>query len=149
MASMELNNRKSTGKSVFVIDNDPIFCLLVSAFLDGTDMTVTHVESADEVIEISKKEGNVDIVLINTILPDLDGIQAINNLRKNLTEVLLIGYSPYEFNELMELAFNAGADDFIFQPENKERFLEIFSLYIEEELHTLKYYFDYTLAHAS
>ncbi len=65
-----------------------------------------------------------DIILIDMAMPNMDGLQATKQLRKNNINASIIGLSAHAFKEDKEAAFEAGMNAFLTKPVRKTQLLK-------------------------
>jgi len=108
-----------------VIVDDTIFSLeIIKAFLikEGY-LDVITVKSARELYELvdgysDRGMVEIDLILMDIIMPDIDGIEACRNIKKRewLADVPVIMVTATTEKDNLQLAFSAGAMDFIKKP---------------------------------
>lgn len=102
---------------VLVVDDDPDITELLQYNLEKEGYEVTTAENGKEALETAVKF-NPDIILMDVMMPVMDGITACRQLREKPefreTYILFLTARSEEFSEIA--AFEAGADDFITKP---------------------------------
>ncbi|WP_233507307.1 response regulator transcription factor [Adhaeribacter pallidiroseus] len=102
---------------VMVVDDDPDITELLQYNLEKEGYEVTTAENGKEALEVAIKF-NPDIILMDVMMPVMDGISACRQLREKPefreTYILFLTARSEEFSEIA--AFDAGADDFITKP---------------------------------
>ncbi|RDC62086.1 Transcriptional regulatory protein KdpE [Adhaeribacter pallidiroseus] len=100
-----------------VVDDDPDITELLQYNLEKEGYEVTTAENGKEALEVAIKF-NPDIILMDVMMPVMDGISACRQLREKPefreTYILFLTARSEEFSEIA--AFDAGADDFITKP---------------------------------
>jgi len=76
---------------VLIVDDEKEFVELVSERLTMRDYDVTTAFSGEEALETVKKY-NFDIVVLDVLMPGIDGIETLREIKriKPLTEVILL-----------------------------------------------------------
>jgi CheY-like chemotaxis protein len=69
-------------------------------------------KKVDEFLEFIKNN-EVDVIIIDYIMPDIDGITLINQIKKINNEAILIMLTSSKDEKLKELALNSGVDEFL------------------------------------
>jgi diguanylate cyclase (GGDEF)-like protein len=138
-------NNHHTKKILIVDDSQPIIVML-SGMLEREGYTDVHcVGSAEEAfaflgIDDSKQNGfrPVDLILMDIVMPGMDGIQACKQIKKNskYADIPLLMVSMKDEVESLEMAFDAGAVDYIVKPVQKLELLARVrsSLRLKEEM---------------
>jgi len=115
-----------------VIVDDTIFSLeVIKAFLIKAGyLDVIAVKSARELYQLVDGYTNrgiveIDLILMDIIMPDVDGIEACRNVKKRewLADVPVIMVTATTEKDNLQLAFSAGAMDFIKKPLDRVELL--------------------------
>jgi type IV pilus assembly protein PilB len=108
-------------KRVLVTDDEPITRMLVKLLLEREHFDVLEATNGRDAVDLATRE-RPDLLLIDLNMPEMDGYQAINLLRKNLALatlpiiVLTAEDGPGVEKRVLEL----GADDYIIKPFDPE-----------------------------
>ncbi len=89
--------------------------LKATLLLDGYDFL--EAESGAEALALVS-ESNVDLVLLDIMMPEMDGFEVLASLRGNseLAEIPVVMVTALDDKEALIRGFEAGADDFISKP---------------------------------
>lgn len=105
------------GKVILAVDDEEHILELLEYNLESNGFRVLTAGSGEEGIEILKKEA-VDLVLLDIMLPGIDGMEMLKRIRKNseLAElpVIMLTAKSEEINKVLGL--EVGADDYISKP---------------------------------
>lgn len=126
---------------ILIVDDSKLNRAVIRKTLSGLDMILTECENGEEALEqiLSDK---FDLVLTDTIMPKVDGIQLIKEIKQNqsldfLPVILMTGNDSVD-SKIMGL--NIGADDFLQKPINqKELVARVYSLLRLKKMHDLLY----------
>lgn len=75
------------------------------------------------------QEKEVDLIMLDIKMPEMNGIEALKEIRKISSDIPVIMQSAYVFDSDMEAARQAGASDFITKPINLKLLKTTISLY--------------------
>ena len=102
---------------IYVIEDDENIRQLVATALQAFGYQVNAFETAGEGIAALEKE-TPDLMLFDIMLPDIDGVEAVRQIRKNSAyETLPIMMLTAKNSELDKVAgLDAGADDYLTKP---------------------------------
>jgi DNA-binding NtrC family response regulator len=103
--------------NVFLIEDDTGFSRLVQDMLteiEGGPFTFERVENLEKGIERIKK-GGIDVVLLDLLLPDSEGIFTFFKLREVAEDIPVVVLSALEDDETAILAVREGAQDYLFK----------------------------------
>ncbi len=105
------------GKVILAVDDEEHILELLEYNLESNGFRVLTASSGEEGIEILKKEA-VDLVLLDIMLPGIDGMELLKRIRKNpdMAElpVIMLTAKSEEINKVLGL--EVGADDYISKP---------------------------------
>ena len=113
-------------KKILIIDDDARNIFALTATLKSRSYECISCLSAPEAIEILKNDKGIDIILIDMMMPDMDGYDAIP-LIKNLPHyenIPVIAVTAQAMNGDREKCLDAGADDYISKPINVDKLLD-------------------------
>jgi DNA-binding response OmpR family regulator len=102
-------------KNVLVIEDDKTISDLINIHLKDLNCDVTRVYDGKEGLK-EAIENNYDLVVLDLMLPNLDGLEICKELRKqdNYTPVLMLTAKSEEFDKVLGLEL--GADDYLTKP---------------------------------
>jgi len=105
-------------KKILIADDESNIRLLVSSML-SKDYIVLKASGGEEAIDIARSQ-NPDLILMDILMPKLDGYTACSTLKKDpatkAIPVVMLTAVGYELNK--RLAKEVGADGYITKPFN-------------------------------
>jgi len=113
-----VTDRKSetASEQILVVDDDAELCKLVSRFLGAEGYSVQTVRTGGVGIERALS-GNYDLVVLDVMLPEMDGFEVLRRIRtKSSTPVLMLTARGDDFDRILGLEM--GADDYLPKPFN-------------------------------
>src|SRR5690606_7337648 len=69
-------------KKVLIVDDDVRNVYSLSSLLELQEMEILVAYNGKEAINILNNEGEIDIVLMDVMMPEMDGIEAIKRIRR-------------------------------------------------------------------
>ena len=96
-----------------MVDDDVSILLLVSDVLEEKGLEVTAVRSGEEALR-RVEEGRFDLILLDIMLPGIDGYELLEYSKLNKTPVIFIT-AMGDLNDRVK-GLRAGADDYITKP---------------------------------
>jgi DNA-binding response OmpR family regulator len=128
---------------ILIVDDDKEICEYMETFLarDGFVVTTlnTPQDAADEV-----RTGKYHIVVLDLMMPKLDGIELLKQIRKVDSDIAVIIFTGYPSLESAVASMKLDAVDYIKKPFNPDEFREVLERVMrrkglarspEEELH--------------
>ena len=109
----------SEKQRILLVDDDPNISHLVRLYLEKEGFAVTEAARGDTALESFQKE-IPDLVLLDVMLPGLDGLQVLREIRKtSKAPVIMLTAKDETFDKVLGLEL--GADDYVTKPfETKE-----------------------------
>lgn len=118
----ELISHLSSKQSLLVEDNK-VNQLIASKMLQTLGLSVMVAENGKEAIELIKIH-QFDFVFMDVQMPVMDGLTATTAIRDMAIEIPIIGMSAHATQEDKTLAIEAGMDQYIIKPIEKEKLVE-------------------------
>lgn len=102
---------------VLIIEDEESIRKFVKINLERAGFKVLEAENGEEGIEIARKE-KVDIVLLDLMLPNMDGFQVCKVLREEFPHlgIIMLTAKSQDIDKIMGLEF--GTDDYMTKPFN-------------------------------
>lgn len=109
----------SEKQRILLVDDDPNISHLVRLYLEKEGFDVTEAARGDEALEAFKREPPA-LVLLDVMLPGMDGLQVLRELRRySKAPVIMLTARDETFDKVLGLEL--GADDYVTKPfETKE-----------------------------
>jgi signal transduction histidine kinase/ActR/RegA family two-component response regulator len=108
------------GRKVLVVDDDIRNVFAMTSALETHGMKVLHAESGKEAIDTLKRERNIDLVLMDVMMPGLDGLDTMRIVRglEGYRALPIIAVTAKAMLGDREKCLEAGANDYIAKPVN-------------------------------
>jgi CheY-like chemotaxis protein len=103
---------------VLIVDDDFRNIFSLTALLERGDLNVVAAESGVDALEVLKQNKDIDIVLMDIVMPGMDGYQTIEAIRSRpeLAELPVIAITGKVVDGERERCIAAGASDYIAKP---------------------------------
>jgi len=127
-------NADFKGKKVLVMDDDIRNIFAINSVLESRGMKVLHAENGKVGIKLLQEHPDVDLVLMDTMMPEMDGLSATQAIRKNsqFKRLPIISLTAKAMKGDREKAIDAGASDYITKPVDSEKLLSIMHIWIKK-----------------
>ncbi|HEX2200008.1 MAG TPA: HAMP domain-containing protein, partial [Burkholderiales bacterium] len=112
-------------KRVLVVDDDIRNVFALTSALEQHGMQVMHAESGKEAIELLQQSGGVDLVLMDVMMPGLDGFDTMRIIRQldGYKSLPIVAVTAKAMAGDRERCLEAGANDYIAKPVNVDLLL--------------------------
>jgi signal transduction histidine kinase/CheY-like chemotaxis protein len=113
------------GKKVLVVDDDIRNVFALTSALEAHGMRVVHADSGKEGIELLKRTPGIDAVLMDVMMPGLDGLDTMRIVRQleGYRNVPIVAVTAKAMMGDREKCMEAGANDYIAKPVNVDELL--------------------------
>lgn len=101
-------------EKILVIEDDPVIRQMIVDGLEEAGMEVTAVGTGVDGL-LRQSENDYDLILLDLILPDLDGVEVCRRLRTRSHVPVIVVTAKTDESDAVE-ALGAGADDFVRKP---------------------------------
>lgn len=102
-------------RTILVVDDEPAIVTLLTYNLEQANYRVISVDNGLDAVETVQKEA-VDFVVMDLMLPKLDGIEATKRIRKFNEQIPIIMLTAKSSEVDKILGLELGADDYITKP---------------------------------
>ncbi|HEX5037190.1 MAG TPA: response regulator [bacterium] len=120
------------GKKVLVVDDDMRNIFAVTSLLERHDMTIVAAENGKDAIEALHRSPDIDIVLMDIMMPEMDGYETTQAIRKNkkFKALPIIALTAKAMKGDRQKCIEAGASDFIAKPVDTEQLLSFLRVWL-------------------
>jgi CheY-like chemotaxis protein len=121
------------GKSILVVDDDVRNLFTLTTVLERYKINAVTAESGMEAISILHQNPHIDMVLMDIMMPEMDGYEATRKIRedqKNST-LPIIAVTAKAMKGDREKCIEAGASDYIIKPVKIDQLLSLIRLWFQ------------------
>jgi signal transduction histidine kinase/HAMP domain-containing protein/CheY-like chemotaxis protein len=115
------------GKKVLVVDDDIRNIFALTAMLERQGMEVISVDNGQDAIRIARDDSDVEIALVDVMMPEMDGYATMRYMRELPTfkDQPIVALTAKAMKGDREKCIEAGASDYIAKPVNSEHLLSM------------------------
>jgi CheY-like chemotaxis protein len=120
------------GQRVLLVDDDARNIFALSSVLERRGMQVLTATTGREAIALLESEPGVAIVLMDIMMPEMDGYQTMEVIRANpaFRRLPIIALTAKAMKGDREKCVEAGASDYLAKPVNVEQLLSAFRIWL-------------------
>ncbi len=96
----------------------------LSVVLKNISKEILHAVNGKEAVALCRKNPDIDLVLMDIKMPVMDGYEATRKIREFNRKVVILAQTAYAFPEEMKKALEAGCNESISKPINRNELLE-------------------------
>jgi CheY-like chemotaxis protein len=118
-------------KTILIIDDDNRNIFALTAVLKAKGFAIVSALSAKEGIRLLQNIQGIKVVLLDMMMPDMDGYEALQVIRKNeqVANVPVIAVTAQAMVGDREKCLEAGADDYVSKPIDVDLLMHILNRY--------------------
>jgi signal transduction histidine kinase/HAMP domain-containing protein/CheY-like chemotaxis protein len=122
------------GKKVLVVDDDGRNLFAVTSLLEAQGMQVSPATSAREAIDVLGREPDVALVLMDVMMPDMDGYAATREIRRRpqFASLPIIALTAKVMQGDREKVLEAGMSDFVAKPVDTDQLLAVLRRWLSQ-----------------
>ncbi len=122
-----LNHRK-----VLIVDDDLRNIFALTSMLEHHGMQVLYAENGQGGIDILEKTPDVDLVLMDIMMPGMDGYETMRAIRRmeRFQSLPIIALTAKAMKGDREKCIEAGASDYIAKPVKSEQVLSLLRVWL-------------------
>jgi signal transduction histidine kinase/DNA-binding response OmpR family regulator/HAMP domain-containing protein len=106
------------GRKVLIVDDDMRNIFALAAVLDAQGMLIVSAENGRDAIRLVQQDDTIDIVLMDIMMPEMDGMQTMRELRRlpRGKQLPLVAVTAKAMKGDREKCIEAGAWDYLSKP---------------------------------
>ncbi len=114
-------------KKILIVDDDSRNIFALSAVLRSRNFECLSSSGAKEAIDLLKSETAVDFVLLDMMMPEMDGYEAIPIIKNlpNRNNLPIVAVTAQAMVGDREKCLEAGADEYISKPVDIDKLLQL------------------------
>jgi len=114
-------------KKILIVDDDPRNIFALKLTLKSRGYETESCTMAQEAIEMLCSCKDFDVVLMDMMMPEMDGYEAIKIIKtkSDLDKITIIAVTAQAMPEDRQKCIDAGADDYISKPINVDHLLNV------------------------
>jgi HAMP domain-containing protein/CheY-like chemotaxis protein/signal transduction histidine kinase len=121
-----------TGRKVLVVDDDIRNIFALNSLLERHNMEVITATNGQEAISLVEGTDDLSLVLMDVMMPEMDGYETMRRIRSNHKFRLLpiIALTAKAMKGDREKCLEAGASDYVAKPVNTEQLLSLVRMWL-------------------
>ena len=120
---------KFSGEHILVAEDDDVSYFFLKEALNPLNLKISRTVTGIETVKTVLNE-DINLVLMDIQMPEMNGWEATREIRKHKTDLPIIAQTAFAFENDKEKSMEAGCNDYIAKPVEKEKLLEVISNYL-------------------
>jgi CheY-like chemotaxis protein len=127
LADLHDSDRILSGKKVLIVDDDMRNIFALATVLEEHAMQTISADNGHDAIRLLQTETGIDIVLMDIMMPELDGMETIREIRRDgrLKNLPIVAVTAKAMKGDREKCIEAGAWDYLSKPVDTEQLLAV------------------------
>ncbi len=119
-------------KKILVVDDDVRNIFALTSLLELHGMAVVSCETGQEAVQRVESDADLDMVLMDIMMPEMDGYETMRRIRSNPAHRLLpiLALTAKAMKGDRERCLQAGASDYIAKPVNTDELLSLMRIWL-------------------
>ena len=119
--------------TILIVDDEEVNYLYINLILknSGFNLNTFYAKTAKEAIDFCKNHPGIDIVLMDIRMPKMNGYEITRHIRQFNKNVVIIAQTAFALKGDKEKAFEAGCNDYIQKPVDKEKLLKMIEKFVQ------------------
>jgi signal transduction histidine kinase/DNA-binding response OmpR family regulator/HAMP domain-containing protein len=121
------SDKPLAGRKVLIVDDDIRNIFALSTVLEEHEMQVISADNGRDAIHCLREDPDVDIVLMDIMMPEMDGMETMREIRKipSLKELPIVAVTAKAMKGDREKCIEAGAWDYLAKPVDGNQMLAV------------------------
>uniref|UniRef100_UPI002FC75951 response regulator n=1 Tax=Devosia sp. TaxID=1871048 RepID=UPI002FC75951 len=132
LEKIHANDRGLAGGKVLVVDDDIRNIFALTSALERNKMRVLSAENGKAAIDVLEQNPDVNIVLMDIMMPEMDGYETMRRIRqiKSFEMLPMIALTAKAMKGDREKCIAAGASDYTSKPVDMEQLLSLMRVWL-------------------
>ena len=115
------------GKKALIVDDDMRNIFALATVLDEEGMIIVSADNGREAIRLVETDPSIDIVLMDIMMPEMDGITTMQEIRKRPRgrELPMVAVTAKAMKGDRQKCIEAGAWDYISKPVDPQHLMSV------------------------
>ena len=123
---------KMAGQKILIVDDDIRNIFALASLLEQQEMEVLYAENGKEGVELLQEISDIDLVLMDVMMPEMNGYQVMHQIRQDpkFASLPIIALTAKAMKGDREKCIEAGASDYISKPIDNEQLLSLLRVWL-------------------
>jgi DNA-binding response OmpR family regulator len=134
--SLNFSSLELTNKTIIIVEDDVPSMRYYETLLQSSGAEVVKFRTGKEFIDyIRNKETKIDLVIMDFLIPLINGIDCTRIFRKERKNVPVLMITAYSSEQSKSDAYIAGCNEYILKPIYPEAVFSLLEKYLKQEVH--------------
>jgi CheY-like chemotaxis protein/signal transduction histidine kinase/CHASE3 domain sensor protein len=121
-----------TDKTILMVDDDMRNVFAVSSVLEEKGMQIIVAENGREALKKLEKHDNIDLIIMDMMMPEMDGYEAMRAIRKikKFQNITILALTAKAMRGDRDRCIEAGANDYMSKPVEPDKLLSMLRVWL-------------------
>ena len=111
-----------SNSKILIVDDEPDIRNILNILLCADGFTVLEAANGKQALEVLQKNASIDLILLDIMMPEMDGVAACQEIRKySMAPILFLTAKSQETDKMS--AYHSGGDDYLTKPFSQAELL--------------------------
>lgn len=111
-----------SNSKILIVDDEPDIRNILNILLCADGFTVLEAANGKQALEVLQKNASIDLILLDIMMPEMDGVTACQEIRKySMAPILFLTAKSQETDKMS--AYHSGGDDYLTKPFSQAELL--------------------------
>ncbi len=120
------------GIKVLIAEDELVSQEYITSVLGNFVTHIYHARTGQEAVNLFKENPDIDLILMDIKMPEMNGYEATKEIRQLSKEVIIIGQTAYAMQGDREKVIEAGCNDYITKPIDKDELIQLIEKYFNK-----------------
>lgn len=128
----EIDDSIFNGKKILVVDDEIRNIFALGKILEEKDMEVLEAENGKIAIDVLKNNTNIDLILMDIMMPEMDGYEAMTTIRQTpeIKDIPIICLTAKAMKDDYDKAIASGANDYLSKPIDENKLFSMLKIWL-------------------
>jgi CheY-like chemotaxis protein len=120
------------GKKALIVDDDIRNIFALTSILESYEMDVQYAENGHDALKMLNENPDVDVVLMDVMMPEMDGYEATRRIREkdSFEDLPIIAITAKAMKGDREKCIAAGASDYVTKPVDTDQLVSLLRVWL-------------------
>jgi CheY-like chemotaxis protein len=119
-----------TGKTILIAEDELVNYRLLEFILLRTKANILHGRDGLKTLELFKSNPQIDLILMDIKMPEMDGYEVTQEIRKINTSVPIIAQTAYALEDEKQKSLDSGCNAYITKPIERSKLLALIHCFL-------------------
>jgi CheY-like chemotaxis protein len=134
LLNADQSQRSLAGRKILIVDDDIRNIFALSSILEEHQAVILSADNGRDAIQILRDDREIEIVLMDIMMPEMDGLDTMREIRKipELRNLPIVAVTAKAMKGDREKCIEAGAWDYLAKPVNTPDLLAVLRAWLQQ-----------------